>query len=211
MGRAFVVTRPWRSVGLLRSISAILVGAGLVASAATQAVVAESSSGPTVTLTTSFVDPGTQPNGLNDCNGHPTPSGAFDYKGSAPFTGDLASTDVYCGYLTYDPITQSATGEGWDTQTGTLAACGRGSFVMHQFDYHSVPTGYDPSANAFRLTFKGELEPGSGTGAFLGARGFGTAYADFGAPADPMSLQGLPNAGTYTGTVTCPHHRPRRS
>lgn len=197
-------------MALLRSISAVLVGAGLVAGGVTQAVVADSSGGPTVTLTTSFADPGTQPNPLNDCDGHATPSGAVDYRGSAPFTGDLTSTDVYCGYLSYDPVTQSATGEGWDTQTGTLTGCGRGSFVMHQFDYHSVPTGYDPSANAFRLTFKWEVEPGSGTGAFLGAHGFGSAYADFGAPADAMSMQGLPNAGTYKGTVTCPHHRSRR-
>jgi hypothetical protein len=161
-----------------------------------------------VTFTAAFRDPGTQVTGLDHCDPAQPGVCSFSFSGTAAFTAPMQAVDTYYGHLSYDPTTMSVAGESWDRQTGSLAGCGTGSFVMHQTEFRSSPTLYDASARAARLTLKWTVVPNSGTGAFAGATGFGTGYADFEAPTDPMYMPGIPNSGVYTGTVTCPASQP---
>ena len=167
------------------------------------AVVSPASAGNaahTVHFSAHFTDPGSRITGIAGC-----PPGSFSLAGTAYFEAPLKATDTYTGCLSYDPLTQSVTGETFDKQTGFLAGCGHGSFVMHQTDLHSEPMPYDPSTNSARLTLRWSIVPGSGTGDFAGATGSGTGYADI-TPPTAGSFPGLPNSGVYSGSVSCPHH-----
>ncbi|GAC1608250.1 MAG: hypothetical protein NVS3B26_04390 [Mycobacteriales bacterium] len=117
----------------------------------------------------------------------------------------MNTTDTYSGCLSYDPLTQSFTGETYDKQTGFLAGCGHGSFVMHQTGFHSEPMPYDPATNGGRLTLHWSVVPGSGAGDFIGANGSGSGYTDLTSPT-ASSFPGIPNSGIYSGSITCPHH-----
>jgi hypothetical protein len=158
----------------------------------------------TVTFTAPFDDEGTRLRQSVECDGHVAGAGSIVYEGSGELTGALTAVDDYCGILSYDLEHQSFAGEGWDTIVGTLDGCGTGSFVSHQFDYHTSATLYDPATGRGHLTYRWEVVPGSGTKAFAGATGSGTAYADFDPPADPAHPLTVPNDGAYTGTITCP-------
>jgi hypothetical protein len=154
-----------------------------------------------VHFTASFTDPGTAITGVDTAHCRAGVCG-IAFAGTAHFQAPLAATDRYVGYLF--PVAQAlgapadGFGEGWDTQTGSLDGCGAGSFVMHQT--HLEPA---PSPNGiFRLTFDWDVE--DGTGAFAGATGHGTAYADFTMPSSPAFPPTGPNNGVYTGTITCP-------
>ena len=96
-----------------------------------------------------------------------------------------------------------------DRIVGSLDGCGKGSFTAHQTDLRI--TSFDPVAHTFHLTLKWEVATGSGTGAFRGASGEGTASAEGTAAPDftvapPTAPFASPNAGTYVGTISCPHH-----
>lgn len=187
-----------------------LVIAALLAAAAisTPAAVAEQPHVKTISFTASYNDPGTRITGLGGVNAGCAP-GYASIGGTAYFDAPLHSVDTYVGCLSFDPTQQiashdtssvHATGETWDTQNGSLTGCGKGSFVMHQT---YIRFSFNSATNTGHVSLKWTLEKGAG--AFLGATGHGTGDGDFTGPT-AAGLPGLPNAGSYTGTITCPHH-----
>ncbi|MDX6198355.1 MAG: hypothetical protein QOJ79_1506 [Actinomycetota bacterium] len=176
---------------LVLSIATALL---VVGSVAAPAATADSKAAThTVKFTTHYTDPGTRVTGLGSCRPGPTLC-ELRYGGTATFTGGLESFDDYYGYFHADPAKPMVLeGEGWDRQTGTLTGCGEGSFVMHQTEAH--PTAVDPATGTFHFTLKWEIQPGSGTGDFQGARGSGIGTGDY--------KPDLSNTGVYTGVLTC--------
>lgn len=155
-----------------------------------------------VRFAASFTDPGTAVTGL-DTSHCTDPVCGIGFSGTAHFRKPLESTDHYVGYLfpTAQALGAAADGigEGWDSQSGSLDGCGTGSFVMHQTHLQPAPS----PTGMFRLTLDWDVE--HGTGAFSGATGHGTAYADFTTPGSPSLPPTGPNTGVYTGTITCPN------
>lgn len=178
--------------------------ASLAALGSPVAAVGRSSAARTVSFTSSYDDPATRPSTVATCYGNER-SGEMPYEGDATLVGALDAADHYCGFISYDALSQSVVGEGWDTLTGSLQTCDTGSFTIHQYDYKSGLTFFDPATNESRLDFVWDVVPGSGTGAFVGASGRGTGVAYFEPPTDAAS-PGIPNHGSYSGSVTCPHH-----
>ena len=159
------------------------------------------SDGHTVTFTASYNDPGTRISGIDPHHCGPTQTGgcAVTIAGTAFFDAPLRTVDTYHGYGYLDADARGMSAETWDTNTGYLAGCGWGSFVMHQTNAHVT---FDPASGSARITLDWTLEDGHG--AFEGATGSGTGVGSFVAPADLTSFPGVPNRGQYHGTITCP-------
>jgi len=172
------------------SIAAALLVVGSVAAPAATAT--SKATTHTVSFTSPYTDPGTRITGLGSCR--PQTVCDLRYEGTGSFSGALTTFVDYYGYFHADPAKPMVLeGEGRDHHTGTLKGCGEGSFVLHQTEAHA--TTVDPATGTFHIVLKWEIQPGSGTGDFQGARGSGTGWGDF--------KPDLSNAGVYTGTVTC--------
>lgn len=174
--------------------------------------------GTGIGFTAQFTDPGDHfsAGGV----GNTCPAGQAAMQGTAYFHGQLSGTDTATGCLYWTPDAQLAAlqsndpgfafaGSTDDRLIGSLDGCGKGSFTMHQTDLKI--TSFDPVARTFHLTLKWAVASGSGTGAFRGASGGGTASADgTGSPdftvTPPTAPFASPNSGTYVGTISCPHH-----
>jgi len=144
-----------------------------------------------VTFTATFNDDGTYITGTAGCD-----TGYLHVDGTAQFQDPLDATDSYDGCVSWSPV-EGLVGELRDTNDGSLDGCGRGTFVMDQTKFESLPDGH-------HLKLYWHVE--DGTGAFLGATGGGTGLVDFSPPTSTNQLLRLPNHGTYTGTINCPHH-----
>jgi len=170
----------------------LAAGLGLVMAGPTHARALETRS---VHFSAPFTDAGTRPSGLGACS--PTQPGVCSVRleGVADFTGALSTFVDYFGYARYNPATRTVVGETWDHHTGSLKGCGEGSFVLHQTDIQGDPATFNPATGTFHLTLKWTVLPGSGTGAFAGASGSGTAVGDF--------KPDFANTGVYSGEIIC--------
>lgn len=189
-----------------RMIVAAMAAAGAVLG---PTAFAQQPHGRTISFTANYTDPGTPVTGIGGV-ANPCPTGYVSIDGAAYFAGPLRAVDNYHGCLFIDPAQQSASGdvtsmhlsgETWDTNTGSLTGCGRGSFVMHQTD---VWLSYNSATHTGHVRLEWTLE--NGTGAFVGATGQGVGDGDFTAPTANWRVGGVPNSGSYTGTIVCPRH-----
>lgn len=180
--------------------------------------VAQASGGRTVSFVAHFDDPGDHlsPGGVDAL----CPVGQVAIRGTAYFQAPLRTVDYGEGCATWDPVAQLnalqsndrafvLTGYIDDHQVGSLDGCGTGSFTMRLTDFEV--TSFDPAAHTFHMALKWVVETRSGTGAFRGATGEGTASVDGTFSPDltvPLLTApvALPNWGTYGGTINCPHH-----
>jgi len=197
LSRVTTLLAPQRAIALITFVF-------LLSLAVAAPVAAHPSRNHSVTFTSLFTDDGTRVRSSAECDGHAPDRGSITYEGTARLNGDLTAVDNYCGFMSYDLATSSVVGQGWDTMSGFLPGCGTGSFIIHQADYHTSPTFYDPTTGRGHLTLRWTVVPGSGTQNFTGATGSGTAYADFDPPTDLTHPLAVPNRGAYTGTITCP-------
>jgi hypothetical protein len=153
----------------------------------------------TVIFSAHFFDPGARPTGLGPCSEEPADLHcSVKGDGIAYYRAPLSTTAFYFCNLYPDPLTLSLfNGECWEHHMGFLAGCGEGSFLAHYTDPRADSAGFDPAAGTvWGLTWlKWTIVPGSGTGAFAGARGSGTANAYF--------YPDLSNTGVLTGHITC--------
>lgn len=193
----------------MRVMRLIVAATGAVAGLLGPTAFAQQPPGRTVSFTANYTDPGTPVTGLGGIT-NTCPVGYFSIDGAGYFAAPLQGVDNYHGCLFIDPTQQTdagnttsmkVSGETWDTFTGSLAGCGRGTFVMHQTD---IRLSYNSSTHTGHVSLKWTLE--NGTGAFIGASGQGTGDGDVTAPTANWRVGGVPNSGRYTGKIVCPHH-----
>lgn len=192
---------------IAKRITALLILAGTPSAAVAVAAptLAAGPSGHPINIRASFDDSGTHVTGVDSCDPAQPGICSLAESGVGYFSGNLTAVDHYQGHIGYDPLAQSMTGEDWNTVTGSLAGCGRGTIVIHQFNFQTQPTLLDPSTGTAPLTLEWEVVKNSGTGAFTRSTGKGQATVYF-SPPNPANTQnpfGAPNHGSYTGTITC--------
>jgi hypothetical protein len=193
----------------MRGTRLVIAAAGLAVAMLGHAAMAQQPVGRTISFTANYTDPGTPVTGVGGV-ANPCPIGYVSIDAAAYFAAPLKAIDNYHGCLFIDPTKQAslgsthalyASGETWDKITGSLAGCGTGSFVMHQTDIY---LSYNSTTNTGHVSLKWKLE--NGTGAFAGATGSGTGDGDVTVPTASWRVGGVPNSGSYTGKIVCPHH-----
>jgi hypothetical protein len=152
----------------------------------------------TVTFSTHFFDPGGRITGLGPCSEDPSdPYCSVRLDGITYFHGPLTTFGPYFCYGYPDPLTLTPVkGECWQQHMGFLAGCGWGSFVEH-YTGPRIDPAFDPATGTV-LHFTWQrwvIVPGSGTGAFAGARGSGTEYGDW--------KPDVSATGVHSGQITC--------
>lgn len=197
-------------MSVLRGLIAVAVGVAAMAGAPASAQPARAR---TVTFTSYFHDPGSRVTGMGGIDPSCRP-GTLVIAGTAYFAKPLKTVDTYHGCVAYDPVAQLnwltahpqspaffSPGYTDDKQVGQLDGCGNGSFVMHQTNLRV--TSVDAATQTWHLELDWSLK--TGAGAFAGATGHGTGQGDF-APPSTSPVLGLPNVGSYRGSITCLHH-----